>query len=216
MECSAQDCGAELVRAERVLVARTAIAGQPMLSPHCTTKQGESDPFNAKRFARHSASFRKAAEEAWHAARNGDAPFETGFSIDKDGQPGKVQLSILATADAATHLRIASSSSALGTLHVHNKFGEPTPSPGDIQSARMLGKLLYVESRTGLYSVNPDGTVRHLFNDLDWFTEQVWEPTPAAIRRHPIRRFPAESTQNRILAGTTVVALYSAMTAGPA
>jgi len=35
----------------------------------------------------HSAAFRKAAKDAWRAARNGDAPFETGFAIDPDGRP---------------------------------------------------------------------------------------------------------------------------------
>jgi hypothetical protein len=47
----------------------------------------------------------------------------------------------------------------MGALQVHNKFGKPTPSPEDIQS----GEVVYVDSRTGLYSVNPDGAVQCLF-----------------------------------------------------
>lgn len=131
---------------------------------------GESESF-AKAFAERSASFRKAAENAWRAAQNGDAPYEAGFSIDKDGNPGKVQISILATVNAATHLDIASNPSAIGTLHVHNRFGEPTPSPGDIKAAELQGEMVYVESRMGLYVVNPDGTVHHLFSRIDWFSK---------------------------------------------
>ena len=127
-----------------VSVPRMAKTGTPP-EPHCHTKQPATGAFNAKKFAKHSAPFRRAAEEAWRATRNGDAPFEAGFSIDKDGHPGKVQLSLFATANAATPLNIASNKSALGTLHVHDKFGEPTPSAGDIKSAQMLRKTVFVE-----------------------------------------------------------------------
>jgi hypothetical protein len=125
----------------------------------------------AKALAERSASFRKAAENAWRAAQNGDAPYEAGFSIDKDGNPGKVQISILETVNAATHLEIASNQSAIGTLHVHNRFGEPMPSPGDIKAAKLHGEMIFVESRMGLYVVSPDGTVHHLFSRTDWFSK---------------------------------------------
>ena len=124
----------------------------------------------AKALAERSASFRKAAESAWRATQNGDAPYEAGFSIDKEGNPGKVQISILETVNAATHLEIASSQSAIGTLHVHNRFGEATPSPGDIKAAKVHGEMIFVESRMGLYVVSPDGTVHHLFSQTDWFS----------------------------------------------
>jgi hypothetical protein len=128
---------------------------------------------NAKAFAKHSASFRQAAEKAWRATQNGDAPFEAGFWIDAEGRSGKVQLSIFQTVNAATHLSLIASQSALGTLHVHNKFGKSTPSPDDIESAKKWGKPIYVESRTGLYVVNPDGRICHLYTEPDWFDEQV-------------------------------------------
>jgi len=123
----------------------------------------------AKAFAEHSTSFRKAAGSAWHDAQNADARYEAGFSINKDGSPGKVQLSILSTVNAATHLDIASTPSAIGSLHVHNRFGKPTTSPGDIKAAESRGELVYVESRMGLYVVRSDGTVHHLFSRTDWF-----------------------------------------------
>lgn len=140
---------------------------------------------NEKKFARESFPFRKAAEEAWRAARNGDAPFETGFSFDQHGHPGKVQLSILPTVDAPTHLSLVSSPSALGTLHVGNRFGESTPSLGDLQSAKLWGKVIYVESRTGLYAVEPDGTVHHLVNEIDWFNKHGKNCPPAAVSYAP-------------------------------
>lgn len=83
-----------------------AIAVQP--AGHCCKNHPPTDMFFAKAFAEHSASFRKAAERAWRDAQNGDAPYEAGFSINRGGNPGKVQPSILATVNAATHLDISS------------------------------------------------------------------------------------------------------------
>jgi hypothetical protein len=156
-----------------VSVPHTANSGVPAPTPpHCLSRHSSADAVNAKRFAGRSMLFRKAAEEAWRATQNGDAPFEAGFSISNDGRPGKVQLSLFLTSNAATHLVIASDSSALGTLHVHNRFGESTPSLEDIESAKFLRKTVFVESRTGLYSVNPAGQVSHVFPEQDWFAKR--------------------------------------------
>ena len=81
--------------------AKTMLPGSPPI-PHCYAKQPVTGPLNAKRFAKHSATFRRAAVEAWRATQNGDAPFEAGFSIEKDVHPGKVQLSLFATTSPAT------------------------------------------------------------------------------------------------------------------
>lgn len=125
----------------------------------CVAAKGESpgSPFlpeivdSSTADLEHSTAFRKAAEDAWRATHNGAAPYEAGFSIEKDKRPGSIQLSILATVNAKTHLSIHSSPTALGTLHVHTKYGEPAPSPGDIQSAKALHKMVYAESRTPDY-----------------------------------------------------------------
>jgi hypothetical protein len=140
--------------------------------PRCYAKEPLTGPLNANRLAKYSATLRRAAEEVWRATQNGDAPFEAGFSIDKNGHPGKVQLSQFATTNPATHLKIASNTAALGTLHVHDKGGEPTPSAGDSKAARMLRETIFVESRTGLYSVDPDGNVFHLFSEAHWFSKK--------------------------------------------
>jgi hypothetical protein len=140
--------------------------------PALLRKAAGTRSVECKEVCSHSAPFRKAAEQAWRATHNGDAPFEAGFSIENDGHPGKVQLSIFTTVEAATRLTIVSGPSAMGTLHVHNKFGESTPSQEDIKSAKLRGKMVYGESRMGLYSINPDGTVHHLFNRMDWFSKK--------------------------------------------
>jgi hypothetical protein len=77
-----------------------------------------------------------------------------------------------APGDAAHHLKIISNSTAMGTLHVHNKFAAPEPSDDDIKAAKSLHKIVYVASREGLYSVGPDGKVIHVFNRPDWFDEK--------------------------------------------
>ena len=141
---------------------------EPVLNPVNPTKVANSRVTDLE----HSTAFRKAAEEAWRATHNGAAPYEAGFSIDKGGRPGKIQFSIFATVNAKTHLSIHSSPTALGTLHVHTKYGEPAPSPGDIQSARTLHQVVYVESRSGLYRIDADGNVCHVFDDQDWFNRK--------------------------------------------
>jgi hypothetical protein len=119
--------------------AKTMPRGSPP-NRHCYTKQPATGPLNAKNFAKHFAPFRRVAEEAWRATRNGDAALEASFSIEKDGHPGKAQLTLFATANTAIHLEIASNTAALGTLHVHNKSGEPPASAGDTKTAENVAQ----------------------------------------------------------------------------
>jgi hypothetical protein len=74
--------------------------------------------------------------------------------------------------ETATHLSLASKKTALGTLHVHDKYGEPTPGTLDIKSAQTLRKTVFVESRTGLYLIDPYGSVHHLFKEVEWFSKK--------------------------------------------
>jgi hypothetical protein len=120
----------------------------------------------------HSGAFKKAAKDAWNATRNGTKAIEAGFSIDQYGHPGKIQTSMGDRGDAAHKLKLISSSTAMGTLHVHNKFGVPTPSENDIRAAQTLHKMVYVASQEGLYSVDPDGNVLHVFEGVDWFNKK--------------------------------------------
>jgi len=116
-----------------------------------------------------SVAFRKAARNAWRATWNGTARYETGFSIDENGRPGGLQSSEFATHDGLSHVRLVSRSKALGTFHIHNNYGDSKPSELDINIAKTTHKMVYVGSRDGLYSVDPDGTVRHLFRTVNWF-----------------------------------------------
>jgi hypothetical protein len=127
---------------------------------------------NARAFAKHSTSFREVAEKAWRATHNGDADFEAVFSIDEQGHADKVQLSIFETVGRATHLNITANPASLGTLHVHNRYGNSIQSPEDVESAKKWRKIVFVESRTGLYAVNPDGRICHLYTEPDWFSER--------------------------------------------
>jgi len=117
----------------------------------------------------HSVAFRKAARNAWRATWNGTARYETGFSIDENGRPGELQSSEFAARDGLSHVRIISRSNALGTFHIHNNYGDPRPSELDINIAKTTHKMVYVGSRDGLYSVDPDGNVRHVFITINWF-----------------------------------------------
>jgi len=117
----------------------------------------------------YSVAFRKAARNAWRATWNGTARYETGFSIDENGRPGRLQSSEFAPKEGLSHVRLISKSNALGTFHIHNNYGDPRPSELDINIAKVTHKMVYVGSRDGLYSVDPDGNVRHLFSAVNWF-----------------------------------------------
>jgi hypothetical protein len=116
----------------------------------------------------HSAVFRKAAQDAWRATLDGTARYETGFYINERGLPGPQQSSKFAD-NGINHIKLAFRSDALATFHIHNNYGNPTPSALDINIAKRTHTMVYVGSRDGLYSVDPNGIVRHLFSDLDWF-----------------------------------------------
>jgi hypothetical protein len=117
----------------------------------------------------HSVAFRKAARKAWRATWNGSARYETGFSIDETGRPGEVQSSEFASQGGLNHLRLISKSNALGTFHIHNNYGDPRPSELDVNIAKATHKMVYVGSRDGLYSVDPDGNVRQVFSTANWY-----------------------------------------------
>jgi hypothetical protein len=117
----------------------------------------------------HSVAFRKAARKAWRATWNGTARYETGFSIDENGRPGELQSSEFAFQGGLSHLRLVSKSNALGTFHIHNNYGDPKPSELDINIAKTTHKMVYVGSRDGLYSVDPDGNVRQVFTTVNWY-----------------------------------------------
>jgi hypothetical protein len=120
----------------------------------------------------HSAAFRKAAADARHATQNGDLTFETGFAVDQEGRPRKLQSRIFAPAENVRRLRIVISSRSVATFHVHNKFREPKPSPRDIEIAKASHIIVHVGSRDGLYSVGPYGRVRHVFSSPTWFSQK--------------------------------------------
>ena len=117
----------------------------------------------------YSVAFRKAARSAWRATWNGTARYETGFSIEENGRPGVLQSSEFAPKEGLSHVRLISKSNALGTFHIHNNYGDPRPSELDINIAKTTHKMVYVGSRDGLYSVDPDGNVRHVFSKINWF-----------------------------------------------
>jgi len=143
----------------------TEVDVQPLPEKSRTSSVVESNRVQLEQ----SAAFKKAAGDAWHATHNGTAHFETGFAIGKDGRPGKLQSSIFAPYEAAHHLQISFSTTDIGTFHVHNKYGDPKPSPHDIQIAKTTHKMVYVSSREGLYCVDPNGNVRHLSASETWF-----------------------------------------------
>jgi len=130
---------------------------------------------NATESLVYSVAFRKAARNAWRATSNGTARYETGFSIDENGRPGELQISRFQSVDSLNHInhvRLISRSNDLGTFHIHNNYTYSKPSELDINIAKTTQKTVYVGSREGLYSVDPEGNVRHVFSTLTWFDKR--------------------------------------------
>jgi hypothetical protein len=127
-----------------------------------------------------SVAFWKAARKAWRAIWNGTARYETGFSIDENGRPGELQSSEFATHDGLSHVRLISRFNATDTFHSHNNYGNPRPSELDIYIVKTTHKMVYVGSRDGLYSVDPNGNVHHVFHTVNWLDKNA-----AAIHHAP-------------------------------
>ncbi len=154
------------------LAARTDGVVKDDLRPSANARNTAGTLYKKMTELEHSAAFRKAAADAWHATQNGDAAFETGFAVEQEGRPGKLKSSIFAPDENVRRLRLVISSTSIATFHIHNKFGDPKPSPRDIEIAKTAHIIVYVTSRDGLYSVDPDGNVRHVFSSPTWFNKK--------------------------------------------
>lgn len=114
-----------------------------------------------------SEDFKAKARQAWEKIGNGSSRAESGFWTGATGRsveyPGVTQ-----DESGRGHVREAMAPSALGAAHTHNNSLQSDPSKNDIQQAKNSKKNLWVITRAGLFAIDPEGKVTHVFKDPDW------------------------------------------------
>jgi hypothetical protein len=119
-------------------------------------------------------NFKAAARKAYSAVSYGDLQQESGFTVNNRGQESPVVMGQEIRPNemqGSTKLHFAPDTFA--SLHVHpkptmNKNWTQQPSEPDRAVARSTRTATYVVSSTGLWSVQPDGSVQHVFDNSNW------------------------------------------------
>jgi hypothetical protein len=127
----------------------------------------------------HDAAFKESARKAWEEVGYGDLPQEAGFMVTRDGKISSVQLGKEIGSKetvGSTTFKILSGG-AFATLHTHprpsmNKQWLQQPSQPDIDVAKNFKHNVYVVTASGLWLVEPDGNLVHVFTNNDWMSKK--------------------------------------------
>jgi hypothetical protein len=121
-------------------------------------------------------SFLHAARQAMMERGQAGRPNqESGFTVDQRGQVSKVssQDNQNRPAGTAGSMKQQVGPDTLLALHTHPDAGDSRPSPQDIQAAKQTGKQIYVESRDGLFGIDAQGNVTHIYNGTQWLNKKA-------------------------------------------
>lgn len=123
----------------------------------------------------HDPAFKEAARKAWEEVDYGDLPQEAGFMVSRDGKKMPVQLGkeIGSTETVGSTTFKIPPGGVFATLHTHprpsmTKKWVQQPSPPDIDVAKNFKLNVYVLTASGLWLVEPDGNLVHVFTNNDW------------------------------------------------
>ena len=127
----------------------------------------------------HDPTFKEAARKAWEEVDYGDLPQEAGFMVSRDGKKTSVQLAkeIGSTETVGSITFRIPPGGVFATLHTHprpsmNKNWVQQPSPPDIDVAKNFKLNVYVLTASGLWLVEPDGNLVHVFTNIDWMNKK--------------------------------------------
>lgn len=124
-----------------------------------------------------SDQFRNQSNAAWKAVDKGFNTYaESGFAIDKYGNASPLRTQVTPKMPGQTTIdrdKITYKTSDTGVVHTHPYNSVPGPSQNDIAAAKKIGKTIWVTSQGGLYSVEKDGTITHVFKSENWMNEPV-------------------------------------------
>jgi hypothetical protein len=124
-----------------------------------------------------SDAFRNRSSEAWKAVGKGFNPItESGFAMHKLGNASPLRTQTTPQMPGQTGIdrdKITYKTSDTGVVHTHPNNSVPGPSQNDIAAAKKIGKTIWVTSQNGLYSVEKDGKITHIFKSDKWMTDPV-------------------------------------------
>lgn len=130
---------------------------------------------DAERALENTPEFREAARKAWASVSYGDLPQEAGAMILPDGKATRIQVGkeIGSTERRGSIVFRIPADGVFVTIHTHprptaGKRWIQEPSQVDIDLARKNRENVYVVTSSGLWQVEPDGKVNHLFVNNDW------------------------------------------------
>jgi hypothetical protein len=117
-----------------------------------------------------SPEFKKTASAVWEAAARGKNATESGTYLDPNLERGPIS-----TSNTEGKMSLVVPKDAQSTIHSHpNHAGSSMmggqPSDTDIQTAKKLGKSVYVVSKSGLQVVEKDGKVTNVYSNPDWMS----------------------------------------------
>jgi hypothetical protein len=123
----------------------------------------------------HSEDFKAAAKKAWARVSYGEFQQEAGFMVDKAGKMSRVQLGkeIGQSETVGSTVFQVPLEGIFANLHTHprpivSKKWVQQPSQADIDVAKDNRQNVYVLTSSGLWQVEPDGIVNHVFASNDW------------------------------------------------
>lgn len=117
-----------------------------------------------------SEKFRKAANDAWVSTKSGLDKAEAGFWVGATGGTVPTAKTPHSAGDYGHEDQIAPLS-ALGAVHTHDRSLHSEPSPGDIKTAQKNHTNVWVVSAGGLYQVDRNGAVTHIFKSPSWMRD---------------------------------------------
>jgi hypothetical protein len=127
----------------------------------------------------HDPAFKESARKAWEEVGYGDLPQEAGFMVLRAGKVSPLQLGkeIGSTETVGVTTFKIPSGGVFATLHTHprpsmNKNWVQQPSPPDIDVAKNFKLNVYVVTASGLWLVEPDGNLVHVFANNDWMSKK--------------------------------------------
>ena len=127
----------------------------------------------------HDPAFKEAARKAWEEVDYGDLPQEAGFMVSRDGKKTYIQVGKEIGSKetvGVTTFKIPPGG-VFAILHTHprpSRFKQwvQQPSPPDIDVAKNFKLNVYVLAASGLWLVEPDGNLVHVFTNNDWMSKK--------------------------------------------
>jgi hypothetical protein len=115
-----------------------------------------------------SPEFKAVGKAVFAASNYGRNSNEAGTYIDQNGERGPI---VVSNEDGKMSMQVPKDAGS--TIHSHpahfqGATASPLPSQKDIETAKKLGKSVYVVSPEGLSVVEKDGKVTNIYNSKDW------------------------------------------------